>query len=100
MTDRLPLLRPVGKTASEFYDVLLSRGMVPGMTLAACRTLASEAEWDAYAVKVRVGREGSRAMRRLHDAPASPLWNPHAPETWDDPLAVDERENPLPGAGR
>lgn len=32
--------------------------------------------------------------------PASPLWNPHAPETWDDPLAVDERENPLPGNGR
>ena len=86
-TMRMPLDRPVGMLASQFYDTLLSRGMTWGMTSAEVRPLATEAEWASYETMCRAGTQYSRAMQG-----AGREWTSTRDRPWDDPLAVDERD--------
>ena len=90
----LRLIRPVGKCASEFFDVLLCRGLVYGQTLDEARHLATSAEWDRYAVSCRIGAEQSWVMRVLHTAPEPTTFSATATEAWDDEIARDERDYP------
>ena len=90
-TKAMPLARPVGSMANWFYDRLIQRGMVPGMSVDEAFALATDAEWERYHYYIQTG-SAVRAGRYADGEPVSTRTRPY-----DDELAQDEREH---GDGR